>query len=167
MSTPQTNFENNNNRLANYAKNIDNILGYVLLYSVIIFTTISALLGGTVIYPIYLIIYIFNKTREIKEIKENEIAEAEEANEIADDKKPIIDENWCNVSLKNIINYTNEVVEEEEVLSLKKPLSEDEESEEEEESEDEEEQNEIEVEDNSPNDKYSCHYKPEPIDFNN
>ena len=80
MSTPQTNFENNNNRLANYAKNIDNILGYVLLYSVIIFTTISALLGG---YPFYLIIYILNKTKEIKATKENEIAEA---NEIADDK---------------------------------------------------------------------------------
>jgi hypothetical protein len=162
MSTPQTNFENNNNRLANYAKNIDNILGYVLLYSVIIFTTISALLGGTVIYPFYLIIYILNKTKETKATKANEIAEA---NEIADDKNPIIDETWCNVSVKNIINYTNEVVEEEEeVLSLKKPLSE---YESESEEDEEEEQNEIEVEDNSPNDKYSCHYKPELIDFNN
>ena len=117
MSTPQTNFElNNNARMSELTKNINDIFGYILLYSVIIFTTLSALLGGIVVYPIYGVIYIFNKIREhccANEVEANEV----EANEVATDvnlqvdseKKPIIDENWCNVSVKNIINFESEV----------------------------------------------------------
>jgi hypothetical protein len=61
MSIPQTNFENNN-RMSELTKNINDIFGYILLYTVIIFTALSALLGGIVVYPIYGLIYIFNKT---------------------------------------------------------------------------------------------------------
>ena len=104
MSIPQTNFENNN-RMSELTKNINDIFGYILLYSVIIFTTVSALLGGIVVYPIYGAIYIFNKIREhcCKSASEatNEVVQTK--------KKPIIDENWCNVSVKNIINFESEV----------------------------------------------------------
>ena len=128
MSIPQTNFENNN-RMSELTKNINDIFGYILLYTVIIFTTLSALLGGIVVYPIYGLIYIFNKTKAIcctseaqNEIAadENEIASESEAseseadeNEIArePEKTPIIDENWCNISVKNIINYTSEATD--------------------------------------------------------
>jgi hypothetical protein len=109
MSSPQTNFENNN-RMSELTKNINDIFGYILLYSVIIFTTISALFGGIVIYPIYGVIYIFNK---IRSAAQNEIVVEE--NEITVVKKPIIDENWCNISVKNIINFENDVTEEDEV----------------------------------------------------
>ena len=109
MSYPQTNFENNN-RMSELTKNINDIFGYILLYSVIIFTTISALFGGIIVYPIYGVIYIFNK---IRSAAQNEIV-AEE-NEITTVKKPIIDENWCNISVKNIINFENDVAEEDEL----------------------------------------------------
>ena len=109
MSYPQTNFENNN-RMSELTKNINDIFGYILLYSVIIFTTISALFGGIIVYPIYGVIYIFNK---IRSAAQNEIV-AEE-NEITTVKKPIIDENWCNISVKNIINFENDVAEDDEV----------------------------------------------------
>ena len=106
MSIPQTNFENNN-RMSELTKNINDIFGYILLYSVIIFTALSALLGGIVVYPIYGAIYIFNKIRT--ECCTSVAAEAEAEAETKPEKKPIIDENWCNVSVKNIINYTNEI----------------------------------------------------------
>ena len=113
MSIPQTNFENNN-RMSELTKNINDIFGYILLYSVIIFTALSALLGGIVVYPIYGLIYIFNKIRENCCTSANEIPNEipdEIPDEIAPEKKPIIDENWCNVSVKNIINFENEVEE--------------------------------------------------------
>jgi hypothetical protein len=113
MSTPQTNFENNN-RMSELTKNINDIFGYVLLYSVIIFTALSALLGGIVVYPVYGVIYIFNKIREhccANEVEES-AAQNEIPVEIVPEKKPIIDENWCNVSVKNIINFENEVTNE-------------------------------------------------------
>jgi hypothetical protein len=160
MSIPQTNFENNN-RMSELTKNINDIFGYILLYTVIIFTALSALLGGIVVYPIYGLIYIFNKTKaicctseaqnEIASEAQNEIA-SEAQNEIASeaqaevaepDKKPIIDENWCNVSVKNIINFESEAESEasnevatneieaaaskivvEEVLSIRRPSEE-------------------------------------------
>ena len=188
MSTPQTNFElNNNARMSELTKNINDIFGYILLYSVIIFTTLSALLGGIVVYPIYGVIYIFNKIREhccANEVEANEV----EANEVATDvnlqvdseKKPIIDENWCNVSVKNIINFESEVDisnadisnadisnadisnAEEEVLSIRRPS---------EEELKEEEEDESDANDYSPRDKYSIgHYKSkthinDPLDF--
>jgi hypothetical protein len=154
MSIPQTNFENNN-KMSELTKNINDIFGYVLLYSVIIFTTLSAVFGGVVVYPIYTVICIFNKikaiccTSEAEESEaQNEIASASEAeneipaeiepDEIEPDKKPIIDENWCNVSVKNIINFESEVSSEaeeaedisnaedevEEVLSIRRPSEE-------------------------------------------
>jgi hypothetical protein len=114
MSIPQTNFENNN-RMSELTKNINDIFGYVLLYSVIIFTALSALFGRIVVYPIYKIIKVFNKIRETCCTK----AEIEAKAETKPEKKPIIDENWCNVSVKNIINFVDEVeadeVEENEV----------------------------------------------------
>lgn len=113
MSIPQTNFENNN-RMSELTKNINDIFGYVLLYSVIIFTALSALLGGIVVYPVYGVIYIFNKIRE--HCCANEVEEIAAQNEIpveiVPEKKPIIDENWCNISVKNIINFENEVTNE-------------------------------------------------------
>lgn len=113
MSIPQTNFENNN-RMSELTKNINDIFGYILLYSVIIFTALSALLGGIVVYPIYGLIYIFNKIRTecCKSAAQNEIVANEIPAETKPEKKPIIDENWCNVSVKNIINYSNEVTNE-------------------------------------------------------
>ena len=119
MSIPQTNFENNN-RMSELTKNINDIFGYILLYSVIIFTALSALLGGIVVYPIYGLIYIFNKIRENCCTSANEIPNEipdEIPDEIAPEKKPIIDENWCNVSVKNIINFENEVTNEVEDIS--------------------------------------------------
>ena len=146
MSIPQTNFENNN-RMSELTKNINDIFGYILLYTVIIFTTLSALLGGIVVYPIYGLIYIFNKTKAICCTSEaqneiaaatNEIASESEAseseadeNEIAADeneiarepeKTPIIDENWCNVSVKNIINFESEAEEVVTVVNLENEI---------------------------------------------
>ena len=113
MSIPQTNFENNN-KMSELTKNINDIFGYILLYSVIIFTALSALLGGIVVYPVYGVIYIFNKIREhccANEVEES-AAQNEIPVEIVPEKKPIIDENWCNISVKNIINFENEVTNE-------------------------------------------------------
>ena len=55
----------------------------------------------------------YDYVKESLEANEVEESTAAEANEIATDvnlqvdseKKPIIDENWCNVSVKNIINF--------------------------------------------------------------
>ena len=191
MSSPKTNFElNNNARMTELTKYINHIFGYVLLYTVIIFTTLSALFGGVVVYPIYAVICIIKKIREkcctsaseaTNEATSNEVEEAEAV------KKPIIDETWCNISVKNIINYTSEVTNEveeneveeneiaeasevtnevvalvnleEEILSIRRPSEEElkQFQEQEEESEDE---SEAEAEDSSPYDKYSIgHYK--------
>ena len=205
MSIPQTNFENNN-RMSELTKNINDIFGYVLLYSVIIFTTLSAVFGGVVVYPIYTVICIIKKIRENcctnaveASEAENEIAsEAEEENEIPaeiepdeiePDKKPIIDENWCNVSVKNIINFESEVssaneivvedisnaedeveneiqseVVEEEVLSIRRPSEEElrqfQKEEEDISNAEDEDASEAEADDYSPKDKYSIgHYK--------
>jgi hypothetical protein len=124
MSTPQTNFENNN-RMSELTKNINYIFGYILLYSLIIFTTLSAVFGGVVVYPIYAVICIIKKIREQVEAVINCCKSAEQAEvnltdvnltdvnltdvNLTAEKKPIIDENWCNISVKNIINYTSEV----------------------------------------------------------
>jgi hypothetical protein len=193
MSVPQTNFENNN-RMSELTKNINYIFGYVLLYSVIIFTTLSAVFGGVVVYPIYAVICIIKKIRSViqcyKSAASNEVEEvSNEVEEVEEEavKKPIIDENWCNISVKNIINYTSEATDvnsseadvedisnaevvnsseadaseaevEEEILSIRRPSEEELRKKEEEENESEADANEI--VDNSPNDKYSIgHYK--------
>ena len=189
MSIPQTNFENNN-RMSELTKNINDIFGYILLYSVIIFTTVSALLGGIVVYPIYGAIYIFNKIREhcCKSASEatNEVVQTK--------KKPIIDENWCNVSVKNIINFESEVEDisnaedevaveneiateavvnlvEEEVLKIRRPSEEELRQFQKEEEEDISNAEDEAEDDYSPKDKYSIgHYKSktqmkDPLDF--
>ena len=195
MSIPQTNFENNN-KMSELTKNINDIFGYILLYSVIIFTALSALLGGIVVYPVYGVIYIFNKIREhccANEVEadvnlENEITTNEVTNEVEPDKKPLIDENWCNISVKNIINFESEVEEdedvsnaedevelevEEEVLSIRRPSEEELRQFQKEEEEDASEADTNEIVNNSPNDKYSIgHYKSktyinDPLDFDN
>jgi hypothetical protein len=195
MSIPQTNFENNN-KMSELTKNINDIFGYILLYSVIIFTALSALLGGIVVYPVYGVIYIFNKIREhccANEVEadvnlENEITTNEVTNEVEPDKKPLIDENWCNISVKNIINFESEVEEdedvsnaedevelevEEEVLSIRRPSEEELHQFQKEEEEDASEADANEIVNNSPNDKYSIgHYKSktyinDPLDFDN
>jgi hypothetical protein len=104
--------------MSELTKNINDIFGYVLLYSVIIFTALSALFGRIVVYPIYKIIKVFNKIRETC----CTTAEAEAEAEIVPVKKPIIDENWCNVSVKNIINFASEVTNE--VVNLEADASE-------------------------------------------
>jgi predicted XRE-type DNA-binding protein len=104
------------------------------------------------------------------------------------EKKPIIDENWCNISVKNIINYTSEVQNEivenenleadvnlnevqneivqneivqnevEEILSIRRPSEEELRQFQEEEADAENESSE--EDDYSPKDKYSIgHYK--------
>jgi hypothetical protein len=217
MSIPQTNFENNN-RMSELTKNINDIFGYILLYSVIIFTTLSAVFGGVVVYPIYTVIYMFNKIKAICCTSEAEASEAEESeaeeseaeeseaeeeneipaeiepDEIEPDKKPIIDENWCNVSVKNIINFESEVSSEaeeaeeaedisnaedevEEVLSIRRPSEEElkqfQKEEEDISNAEDEDASEAEADDYSPKDKYSIgHYKSkthikDPLDFDN
>jgi hypothetical protein len=101
--------------MSELTKNINYIFGYVLLYSVIIFTTLSAVFGGVVVYPIYAVICIIKKIRSViqcyKSAASNEVEEvSNEVEEVEEEavKKPIIDENWCNISVKNIINYTSE-----------------------------------------------------------
>jgi type III secretory pathway component EscV len=177
---------NNNNRMQEIIQNIEYVFGIMLVYSIIIFITLSALLGGIFASPIYAGIYIFNKMKnnccqekEEKDEKDEEKDEAkdkekDEEKDEENDEKPIIDENWCNINVKNIINYQRksqeyhseeeeeqseeeeEQSEEEEVLSLKIPeyiCSSKSESEEESE------------EDNSPNDKYSLYYKQDQVDL--
>ena len=184
MSDPKTNFENNNARMSELTKNINEIFGYILLYTIIILTTLSALFGGLVVYPIYGVIYMFNRIREhcckiasqettsASEAETTSVAEAETTIAV---KKPLIDETWCNVSIKNIINFESEVTNEvadvnevavEEILSIRRPS-------EEELKQFQEEEDASSEEDNSPRDKYSIgHYKSktyknDPLDFNN
>ena len=164
MSTPQTNFGlNNNARMGKLIPKIERIFGHVLVYSIIISVTISALFGGIVLYPFYFVFYIFNKMKAsngiqsangidasangIQSANANEI----DANEIEEEQfmNPIIDETWCNVSVKNIINYKAEE-EEEEILSLKMPSNEE---------ESEGEESEEKEYDDSDDDRYSCRYK--------
>ena len=176
MSDPKTNFENNNARMSELTKNINEIFGYILLYTIIILTTLSALFGGLVVYPIYGVIYMFNRIREhCCKIASQETTSAAEAETTIAVKKPLIDETWCNVSIKNIINFESEVTNEvadanevavEEILSIRRPS-------EEELKQFQEEEDASSEEDNSPRDKYSIgHYKSktyknDPLDFNN
>ena len=113
MSDPKTNFENNNARMSELTKNINEIFGYILLYTIIILTTLSALFGGLVVYPIYGVIYMFNRIREhCCKIASQETTSSAEAETTIAVKKPLIDETWCNVSIKNIINFESEVTNE-------------------------------------------------------
>ena len=75
---------------------IKHIIGYVLVFTVIIITTLSALLCGVVMQIYYIFEFIFNKTKEyITPKKTKEYITPKKT-------KDIIDETWCNISEKNI-----------------------------------------------------------------
>jgi hypothetical protein len=151
--------------MSELTKNINYIFGYVLLYSVIIFTTLSAVFGGVVVYPIYAVICIIKKIRE--NCRKNEIQSEEEVKVVQTKKKPIIDENWCNVSIKNIINFADEIA----VVNSEADASEADASEADASEADASEADASEADDYSPKDKYSIgHYKSkthikDPLDF--
>ena len=195
MSTTQTNnIELNNKRMEEIMKNVEHIFGYVLIYSVMIFTILSALLGGIFACPIYAAIYIFNKLEDkylhlctsktpsksadlsdkcnsfceslhvLEKCEGVEDKSETDDEEQEQDKNPIIDDKWCNISVKNIINYQrktedeeeeDEEEEDEEILSLKIP----------EYTCSSKTESEKESEDNSPNDKYSLHYNQDQVDL--
>ena len=105
-----------NTKLNNIILKTERIFGNILLYSVIIFTTLSALFGGVIFSPIYALIIVINKVRGF--YKKPEIINLKKEppqTKIIVVKKPLIDETWCNLSVKNIIDYDeSEDVEEEE-----------------------------------------------------
>ena len=95
-----------NTKLNNIILKTERIFGNILLYSVIIFTTLSALFGGVIFSPIYALIIVINKLRGF--YKKPEIINLKKEppqTKIIVVKKPLIDETWCNLSVKNIIDY--------------------------------------------------------------
>lgn len=127
MSATQTNFELNRIydevKQMGLIKNTQNIFILVLVYTVIITTMLSALFGGVVMQSYYGIEFIFSKTKEyapkvyraLSKFCELLIDTDNYNTNISTDekpvKKPLIDNTWCNVSVKNIINYENKVLE--------------------------------------------------------
>ena len=104
-----------NNKMSQIIPKIEYCFGMILVYTVIIFVTLIALFGGVIVFPIYGLIILINKIKkmytkpEINNVKE----EPPKTNIIV--KKPLIDETWCNLSVKNIIDYDeSEDVEEDE-----------------------------------------------------
>ena len=120
MSDTQSNFELNRIddevKQMGLIKNTQNIFVLVLVYTVMITAMLSALLGGVVMQVYYGIEFIFNMIPRVY----NAFSKFYEAsfdyentytnNEEPPVKKPLIDETWCNVSVKNIINYEDEEV---------------------------------------------------------
>ena len=120
MSTPQVNNNNEfNNKMSQLVETTEYMIGVFLVFSIIILTTLSALFGGVVMQIYYGIEYIFNKTKEYT-IKVYNFCEL--LNNIQDDdailekpvKKPIIDECWCNLNVKNIIKNKHDLSQDEE-----------------------------------------------------
>ena len=120
MSTPQVNNNNEfNNKMSQLVETTEYMIGVFLVFSIIILTTLSALFGGVVMQIYYGIEYIFNKTKEYT-IKVYNFCEL--LNNIDDDdailkkpvKKPIIDECWCNLNVKNIIKNKHDLSQDEE-----------------------------------------------------
>jgi hypothetical protein len=152
-----TQIKNEFNRMTELAANIQNTFVLVLVYTVIIATMMSALLGGVVMQAYYGIEFIFNlipgvynalsKFYEASFDYDNTYKNNDDNNNNKKTiKKPLIDESWCNVSVKNIINYEEEEDDEVEV-----------EDEDEEEDEDEVEDEEDEVEDDEVEDEILSH----------
>ena len=136
MSTPQVNNNNEfNNKMSQLVETTEYMIGVFLVFSIIILTTLSALFGGVVMQIYYGIEYIFNKTKEYT-IKVYNFCEL--LNNIDDDdailekpvKKPIIDECWCNLNVKNIIKNKHDLSPEEEQDEEEEEVEEDEEDEE-------------------------------------
>ena len=143
MSTPQVNNNNEfNNKMSQLVETTEYMIGVFLVFSIIILTTLSALFGGVVMQIYYGIEYIFNKTKEYT-IKVYNFCEL--LNNIDDDdailekpvKKPIIDECWCNLNVKNIIKNKHDLSPEEEQDEEEEEVEEDEEDEEDEEEDEE------------------------------
>ncbi len=99
------------------SKTIEDTIGYVLVFTVIIISTLSALLCGVVMPLYYVVEFIFNKIKKYMSPKEEANKKTkEEANKKTKEEsnkktkeesnkktKEIIDETWCNISEKNII----------------------------------------------------------------
>ena len=98
------------------SKTIEDTIGYVLVFTIIIISTLSGLLCGVVMPLYYVVEFIFNKIKkyiapkeeapkeEVKEeVKEEEEEEVKEEKVKEEEVKEIIDDTWCNVSAKNII----------------------------------------------------------------
>ena len=129
MSDTQSNFELNRIydevKQMGLLKNTQNIFILVLVYTVMITAMLSALLGGIAIQSYYGIEFIFITTMEALSKVYGALSKFCEMLHDTDTyvnnnndnvekpvKKPLIDETWCNVSVKNIINYEDEVISE-------------------------------------------------------
>ena len=136
MSDTQSNFELNRIydevKQMGLFKNTQNIFILVLVYTVMITAMLSALLGGIAMQSYYGIEFIFITTMEalskVYEALSKVYGALSKFCEMLHDtdtyvnnnndnvekpvKKPLIDETWCNVSVKNIINYEDEVISE-------------------------------------------------------
>ena len=104
-----------NNKMSQIIQKTEYYFGMILFYTVIIFTVLSTLFGGVIMFPIYGLIFLINKIRKMyKKPEINNLKEEPPKTKIII-KKPLIDETWCNLSVKNIIDYDeSEYVEEEE-----------------------------------------------------
>ena len=95
------------------SKTIEDTIGYVLVFTIIIISTLSGLLCGVVMPLYYVVEFIFNKIKKYiapkeeapkEEVKEEEVKEEVKEEEVKKEEvKEIIDDTWCNVSAKNII----------------------------------------------------------------
>lgn len=129
MSDTQSNFELNRIydevKQMGLLKNTQNIFILVLVYTVMITAMLSALLGGIAMQSYYGIEFIFITTMEALSKVYEALSKFCEMLHDTDTyvnhnndnvekpvKKPLIDETWCNVSVKNIINYEDEVISE-------------------------------------------------------
>ena len=104
-----------NNKMSQIIPKIEYCFGMILLYTVIIFTMLSTLFGGVIMFPIYGLIFLINKIRKMYTKLEKKNLKEEPPKTKIIVKKPLIDETWCNLSVKNIIDYDeSEDVEEDE-----------------------------------------------------
>ena len=94
-----------NNKMSQIIPKIEYCFGMILVYSIIIFVTLSALFGGVIVFPIYAFIFLINKIRNVFTKPEKNNLKEELPKKIIIVKKPLIDETWCNISVKNIIDY--------------------------------------------------------------
>ena len=116
----QSNFELNN-KMTQIIPMIEYCFGMILFYIVMIFVTLSALFSGVIVFPIYGLIILINKIRKMYTKPEINNVKEETPKTVIIVKKPLIDETWCNLNIKNIIDYDeSEDVEEEETNTCDK-----------------------------------------------
>jgi flagellar biosynthesis GTPase FlhF len=94
-----------NNKMSQIIPKIEYCFGMILVSSIIIFVTLSAVFGGVILSPIYAFIFLINKIRNVFTKPEKNNLKEEPPKKIIIVKKPLIDETWCNISVKNIIDY--------------------------------------------------------------